>query len=56
MDFELPEDVAKETGVSLSLTGKEAKSSGSTPPDIYNIDIAAQKQKLGLKLDRVAAE
>jgi predicted TIM-barrel fold metal-dependent hydrolase len=54
MDFELPEDVAKETGVSLSLEAKK-KILGLNAARIYNIDIAAQKRKLALA-ETVAAE
>ena len=54
MDFELPEDVAKETGVSLSLAAKK-KILGLNAARIYNIDIEAQKRKLGLS-QLVAAE
>jgi uncharacterized protein len=45
MDFELPEDVAKETGVSLSLQAKK-KILGLNAARIYGIDIEAQKAKL----------
>ena len=45
MAFELPDDVAKEAGVSLSLTTKK-KILGLNAARLYDIDIAAQKQKL----------
>src|ERR1700738_538950 len=45
MAFELPDDVAKETGVSLSLTAKK-KILGLNAARLYDVDIAAQKQKL----------
>jgi len=45
MDFELPEDIAKETGVSLSLQAKK-KILGLNAARIYGIDIEAQKAKL----------
>jgi len=54
MDFELPEDVAKETGVNLSLLAKK-KILGLNAARIYNIDIEAQKQKLRAG-EQVAAE
>ena len=54
MEFELPDDVAKETGVSLNLQAKR-KILGLNAARIYNIDVEAQKQKLGLQ-QRVAAE
>ncbi len=54
MDFELPEDVAKETGVSLSLEAKK-KILGLNAARIYDIDIAAQKRKLA-HAETVAAE
>jgi hypothetical protein len=41
----LPDDVAKETGVSLSLTAKK-KILGLNAARLYDVDIAAQKQKL----------
>ena len=45
MDFELPEDVSKETGVALTLESKK-KILGLNAARIYDIDIAAQQQKL----------
>ena len=54
MKFELPEDVARETGVSLTRQAKR-KILGLNAARIYDIDIESQKQKLGL-LERVAAE
>lgn len=45
MDFELPDDVAKETGVSLTLQAKK-KILGLNAARLYDIDIAAQKAKL----------
>jgi predicted TIM-barrel fold metal-dependent hydrolase len=54
MAFELPDDVAKETGVSLSAQAKR-KILGLNAARIYGIDIEAQKRKLGLT-ERVAAE
>jgi predicted TIM-barrel fold metal-dependent hydrolase len=45
MDFELPEEVSKETGVSLTLESKK-KILGLNAARIYDIDIAAQQQKL----------
>ena len=47
MAFELPDDVAKETGVSLSMTAKK-KILGLNAARLYGIDIEAQKKKLGL--------
>ena len=54
MDFELPEDVAQETGVSLTLQAKK-KILGLNAARIYGIDIEAQKAKLRAS-ERVAAE
>ena len=54
MNFELPDDVAKETGVSLTLAAKK-KILGLNAARIYGIDIEAQKRKLGLA-QTVAAE
>ena len=54
MNFELPEDVAKETGVALTLAAKK-KILGLNGSRFYDIDIEAQKRKLGLT-ERVAAE
>lgn len=54
MDFEVPEDVAQETGVSLTLEGKK-KILGLTAARLYGIDIEAQKAKLRAT-ERVAAE
>jgi uncharacterized protein len=45
MDFELPDDVAKETGVSLTLEAKK-KILGLNAARLYNIDIEARKRKL----------
>lgn len=45
MAFELPDDVALETGVSLTLESKK-KILGENAARIYGIDIAAQRQKL----------
>lgn len=53
MAFELPDDIAKETGVSLSLTAKK-KILGLNAARLYGIDIEAQKRKLGIA-DKVAA-
>jgi uncharacterized protein len=46
MAFELPDDVAKETGVTLSLQTKK-KILGLNAARLYDIDIEAQKKKLG---------
>ncbi len=54
MDFELPEDVAQETGVSLTLQAKK-KILGLNAARIYGIDIEAQKAKLRAG-ERIAAE
>jgi len=54
MDFELPDDVAKETGVSLSLQAKK-KILGLNAAKLYGIDIEAQKAKIA-HANRVAAE
>ena len=54
MDFELPEEVGKETGVSLTLYAKR-KILGLNAARLYGIDIEAQKEKLGLS-QLVAAE
>jgi uncharacterized protein len=48
MAFELPEDVAKETGVSLSLEAKK-KILGLNAARLYNIDTAKQKALLSGK-------
>ena len=53
MAFELPDDVAKETGVALSLQAKK-KILGLNAARLYGIDIEAQKRKLGIE-SRVAA-
>jgi len=45
MAFELPADVAKETGVSLSLTAKK-KILGLNAARLYNIDVEAQRRTL----------
>jgi predicted TIM-barrel fold metal-dependent hydrolase len=44
MDFELPEDVRKETGVNLSLQAKK-KILGLNAAKLYNIDIEAMKAR-----------
>jgi len=54
MDFELPDDVAKETGVSLSLQAKK-KILGLNAARLYDVDIAAKKAKLS-HAHHVAAE
>ena len=54
MAFELPDDVAKETGVSLSLQAKK-KILGLNAARLYGIDVEAQKLKLSAA-ERVAAE
>ncbi len=54
MEFELPEGVATETGVSLSLQAKK-KILGLNAARLYGIDIEAQKRKLGIG-ELVAAE
>jgi len=54
MDFELPEDVAKETGVALTLQAKK-KILGLNAARLYDIDIEAQKRLLGIG-ELVAAE
>ncbi len=54
MEFELPEDVGRETGVSLTLAAKK-KILGQNAARLYGIDIEAQKRKLGLA-ELVAAE
>ena len=54
MAFELPDDIAKETGVSLSAQAKR-KILGLNAARIYGVDVEAQKRKLGLT-ERVAAE
>ena len=54
MNFELPEDVAKETGVSLSREAKK-KILGLNAARIYNINVEEQKKKLAGE-ERVAAE
>jgi uncharacterized protein len=46
MAFELPEDVTKETGQTLSLQTKK-KILGLNAAKLYGIDIEAQKKKLG---------
>ena len=54
MDFELPDDVRKETKVELTLTAKK-KILGLNAARIYNIDIEAKKAALRSS-QRVAAE
>ena len=54
MEFELPESVAKETGVALTLEAKK-KILGLNAARLYDIDIEAQKRKLGIG-ELVAAE
>ena len=54
MDFELPEDVIKETGVKLTLETKR-KILGLNAARLYNVDVAAQKQVLASE-HAVAAE
>ncbi|WP_428390691.1 amidohydrolase family protein [Lichenicoccus sp.] len=54
MNFELPEDIAKETGTSLSRAAKK-KILGLNAARIYDIDVEAQKRKLGVA-ESVAAE
>ena len=54
MAFELPEDIAKETGVTLDLEAKK-KILGLNAARIYNIDIAAQKRLLANERVAVAA-
>jgi len=54
MDFKVPEDVAQETGVTLTPEGKK-KILGLTAARLYGIDIEAQKAKLRAS-ERVAAE
>ena len=45
MDYELPDDIAKEYGVELTLDVKE-KVLGLNAANLYGIDVAAQKAKL----------
>jgi len=45
IDFELPEDLQKETGTSLSLAGKK-KILGQNAARLYNIDIEKRKAEL----------
>ena len=52
MDFEIPDDIAKERGVELTMDIKE-KILGLNAAALYEIDIPKQKKKLK-KLDRVA--
>lgn len=54
MAFELPDEVTKEKGVTLTLEGKK-KILGLNAARIYGIDVEAQKRKLGLG-ELVAAE
>ena len=54
MDFELPADVAKETGVGLTMQAK-TKILGLNAARLYGIDIEAQKRKLRAP-EAVAAE
>ena len=54
MAFELPDAVAKETGVSLSLQAKK-KILGLNAARLYDIDIEAQKRKLGIASKAMAA-
>jgi uncharacterized protein len=54
MAFELPEDIAKETGVTLDMDAKK-KILGLNAARIYNIDIAAQKRLLANERVAVAA-
>jgi len=49
MDFELPEDVAAETGQSLTLAVRR-KIMGANAARLYNIDIAERCKKLGLQI------
>ncbi|HEX8031930.1 MAG TPA: amidohydrolase family protein, partial [Vicinamibacterales bacterium] len=44
MAFEMPKDVAAETGTSLTLEGKR-KILGLNAARLYGVDVAAQKQK-----------
>ncbi|TLU72154.1 amidohydrolase family protein [Lichenicoccus roseus] len=54
MNFELPDDVARETGVSLTRETKK-KILGLNAARLYDINVEEQKQRLGLR-ERVAAE
>ena len=45
MEFELPEDITKETGAVLDLEAKK-KILGLNAAKLYDIDIAAQKKLL----------
>lgn len=45
LEFELPEDIQEETGVTLDLNVKK-KILGENVARLYNIDIEAQKEKL----------
>ena len=49
MDFELPEDVAAETGQSLTLAVRR-KIMGENAARLYNVDIAERCKKLGLQI------
>jgi predicted TIM-barrel fold metal-dependent hydrolase len=53
MAFELPEDIAQETGTNLSLSVKK-KILGENAARLYGIDIEAQKAKL--RVDRIAVK
>ena len=55
MAFELPEDVAKETGVSLSRTAKK-KILGLNAARLYGIDVEQQKRRLNGSVKVRAAE
>ena len=55
MAFELPEDVAKETGVSLSRTAKK-KILGLNAARLYGIDVEQQKRRLNGSAKVRAAE
>ncbi len=49
MNFELPDDVAAETGKSLTLEVRR-KIMGENAARLYDIDIADRRKKLGLSL------
>jgi predicted TIM-barrel fold metal-dependent hydrolase len=49
MNFELPDDVAAETGQSLTLEVRR-KIMGGNAARLYNIDIPERRKKLGLSL------